>query len=81
MKNLLKITVLVVFICLLAFANEAVAQCPMCKSSVESGLKNGNSTGLGLNDGILYLLAMPYILVAGVGIFWYKSFRARRAAK
>lgn len=81
MKNLLKIVVLVVFICLLATANEAIAQCPMCKTSVESGLKEGNSTGLGLNDGILYLLAMPYILVAGVGFFWYKNFRARKAAK
>lgn len=81
MKNLLKIVVLVAFVCMLAFANEAVAQCPMCKTSVESGLKEGNSTGLGLNDGILYLLAMPYILVGAVGFFWYKNVRARKAAK
>jgi hypothetical protein len=81
MKNLFKIIVLVVFVCLLATANDVAAQCPMCKTSVESGLKEGNQVGLGLNDGILYLLAMPYILVAGVGFFWYRGFRRRKMSQ
>ncbi len=79
MKNLTKIIVLVVFICLLATVNEVAAQCPMCKTSVESGLKEGNTVGMGLNDGILYLLAMPYILVGAVSFFWYRSYRKRKA--
>ena len=49
-----------------------LAQCPMCKTAVESNRKDGNSTiGLGLNDGILYLLAAPYLMIAGVGAIWY----------
>lgn len=79
MKNLFKILVLVAFVCLLSTANDVVAQCPMCKTSVESGLKEGNTTGLGLNDGILYLLAMPYVLVGGVGFIWYRNYRRRTA--
>lgn len=51
-----------------------LAQCPMCKTAVESNLKNDGATaGLGLNDGILYLLAAPYILIGGVIFFWYRK--------
>ena len=39
------------------------AQCPMCKMAVESNLKGGGSAGKGLNAGILYMLATPYVLV------------------
>lgn len=50
----------------------ASAQCPMCRSSVESAMKDeGNTKGLGLNDGILYLLAVPYLAVAVIGGVWY----------
>lgn len=53
-----------------------MAQCPMCKTAVESNLNNeGATAGLGLNDGILYLLGAPYILIAIVGIFWYRNKR------
>lgn len=49
----------------------ASAQCPMCKASVESGMKEENAKGKGLNDGILYLLATPYLAIAVVGGAWY----------
>ena len=53
--------------------NQVQAQCPMCKASVESGLEGGdaNAKGKGLNDGILYLLATPYLAIAVVGGAWY----------
>lgn len=38
------------------------SQCPMCKMAAESNMKSGGSVGKGLNTGILYLLAMPYLL-------------------
>lgn len=47
------------------------AQCPMCRMSAESNLKDGGSAGKGLNNGILYMLATPYLLVLGIGVFWY----------
>jgi len=49
----------------------AEAQCPMCKASVESGMKDENAKGKGLNDGILYLLATPYLAIAAIGGAWY----------
>ena len=52
-----------------------MAQCPMCKMSAESNLKNGGTDGKGLNNGILYMLATPYILVFGIGVFWYYNRR------
>ncbi|MCB0735037.1 MAG: hypothetical protein H6608_11520 [Flavobacteriales bacterium] len=59
--------------------SEAFAQCPMCRSAVESAMQNeGNTVGIGLNKGILYLLATPYILVAVVGTVWYRNYRKSR---
>lgn len=52
---------------------EVQAQCPMCRMSVESNLKNGGTDGQGLNMGILYMLATPYLIVFGVGYFWWKN--------
>ena len=47
------------------------AQCPMCKTEVESGMEDGHTKGKGLNDGILYLLATPYLAIAFIGSAWY----------
>lgn len=54
-------------------AEPAGAQCPMCRMSAESNLKNGGTEGRGLNTGILYMLAMPYVLVAAVGFWWWRN--------
>lgn len=40
-------------------------------------MQHGNHQGEGLNDGILYLLAMPYLAVAVVGFIWYKRYRRK----
>lgn len=49
------------------------AQCPMCKIGAESNLKNGGSAGKGLNTGILYMLALPYVLVGTIGYLWWRN--------
>ncbi len=49
------------------------AQCPMCRMSAENNLKEGGTTGKGLNKGILYMLTMPYVLVGTIGIIWYRN--------
>ncbi|MEJ2584430.1 MAG: hypothetical protein P8Z38_05115 [Robiginitalea sp.] len=57
------------FVFLLAFlfsTQQAAAQCAMCRAVLES---NGdNSVAEGINNGIVYLMAIPYVLV-GVLIF------------
>ena len=55
----------------------ADAQCPMCKMSAESNLKNGGTAGRGLNAGILYMLALPYTLVGTIGFIWWRNHRRK----
>lgn len=38
-------------------------QCAMCKAVSESGGEDPEGIGSGLNTGILYLMAVPYILL------------------
>ncbi len=52
------------------------AQCAMCRAVLES--EETQSAAKGVNDGIMYLMAIPYILVAGIGfIIYWKFFRAK----
>lgn len=52
---------------------ELLAQCPMCRATAESNLANGGSTGKGLNAGILYMLATPYLLLGVLVWLWRKN--------
>ena len=67
MKN--KIYISVMFFTFLV--TKLNAQCAMCKAAVEANLKDGGQAGAGLNQGILYLMAMPYIAMLLFGIFYY----------
>lgn len=51
---------------------ESSAQCAMCRAVLEN--EEGQSAAEGINDGIVYLMAIPYILIAGIGYFIYKKF-------
>ena len=74
-----KRTIFILFILISAFAiaPQTKAQCSMCTISAEQGTKNGNTQGKGLNDGIIYLLVIPYLLIAGIGILWYRNYRKK----
>lgn len=54
---------------------DLISQCPMCKMSAETNLKNGGTEGKGLNQGILYMLSLPYLLVGTLGFLWWKNQR------
>lgn len=49
------------------------AQCAMCRAVLESG--DNTSVAEGINDGIVYLMAVPYILIAGLFYFIYRKMR------
>ncbi len=57
----------------------ASAQCPMCKTSLEANRKDEGDTrvGNGINKGILYLLAMPFVMVGTVGGMYLYRIRRR----
>ena len=55
------------------------AQCPMCKAAVESSMKDKKNTkGKGLNKGILYLLAMPYLIAGATGAGFYYRYKKNK---
>ena len=58
------------FLFVLFLSQNILAQCAMCKAVVESG---DAEIAEGVNSGILYLMAFPYILVAVAGYFIYKN--------
>jgi hypothetical protein len=46
------------------FSSELQAQCAMCKQAAETSLKNDpTSLARSLNSGILYLMAVPYLMI------------------
>ncbi|TDP61441.1 hypothetical protein [Flavobacterium dankookense] len=58
------------------FSLTASAQCAMCRASLES---NGDTKQAeAVNDGIVYLMALPYILVGLLGFIIYKMYNNRK---
>ena len=51
--------------------HDTFSQCALCKAAVEANLDAGETKGAGLNSGILYLMAVPYIAVGVFAILWY----------
>ncbi|BAO75110.1 hypothetical protein WPG_0880 [Winogradskyella sp. PG-2] len=44
----------------------------MCRAVLES--EESQNAAEGINDGILFLMAVPYILVAAIGYFIYRKY-------
>lgn len=73
-RNVLLLAVAIVCI-VFASSPEVQAQCAMCKATVTENVISGKGKGQGLNSGILYLMAFPYIIASVIGYFWYKSYK------
>lgn len=55
------------------------AQCAMCRAVLES---EGNvAQARGVNNGIIFLMAVPYLLVAITGFYIYRIFNKKSAVK
>lgn len=69
-----KIVCSLLLLMVLASPIVSTAQCAMCRTQLENNVSNGEAgIAAGINTGILYLLAMPYLIVIVLGYFWYKS--------
>lgn len=70
-----KVWKLFVMIVVLVLSNlPAMAQCAMCRATLENNVSNGNvGIAAGINFGILYLFTAPYLVIAIIGYFWFKS--------
>jgi hypothetical protein len=52
----------------LAYVETASAQCAMCRTALD---QEGGRVAAGFNRGILFLLAMPYLVFGSIAGSWY----------
>lgn len=52
------------------------AQCAMCRASLES--EGSTAKAEAINDGIVYLMVIPYVLVAVVGVVVYRMYTKKK---
>jgi hypothetical protein len=69
--------ILLLVVCVFVMPAQVSAQCAMCTVSAEQSVQNGNTQGVGLNTGIIYLLVIPYLLISGIGALWYFKYRKK----
>ena len=62
--------ILMNFVLVVFMITESSAQCSMCRAVLES--EEALETAKGINNGIIYLMAIPYLLVGFVGYQVFK---------
>ncbi|NUY81613.1 hypothetical protein HUK80_11945 [Flavobacterium sp. MAH-1] len=56
----------------------ADAQCAMCRAALETSEDTQKAESV--NNGIVYLMAIPYVLVAVLGYFVYRLYSKRKTS-
>lgn len=76
MSTIRRYGLLILAIFCLGFLQDVDAQCAMCKAVAEQGVdENGYGVAAGLNSGIIFLMGIPYVLLAIlVLVFFRKQF-------
>lgn len=67
------------FLITISFSLNVNAQCAMCRAVLES--EGSQTTAEGINDGIMFLMAVPYILVGTIGYFIYHKYGKSQSVK
>lgn len=62
---------------ILMYTQLSGAQCAMCRAAIES--EGNKAKAQAVNDGIVYLMLIPYILVAVGGYLAYRLFRPKKS--
>ena len=65
------------FLFAIFYSLNSFAQCAMCRAVLET--EEGGAKAEAVNDGIVYLMAFPYILVAVIGYIVYRSRQKKTA--
>lgn len=58
------------------FSLSANAQCAMCRAAL--GGDENTKQAEAVNDGIVYLMVVPYLLVAVIGYLIYRMYQSKR---
>lgn len=70
----IQLPVIILALLFLLLPNFSEAQCAMCRAVLES--EGSEAAAKGINNGIVYLMAIPYILVASLFFFIYKKMKS-----
>ncbi|WP_281235325.1 hypothetical protein [Flavobacterium gelatinilyticum] len=75
-KSNSKIKRLILGICIFLIGISANAQCAMCRAALsgDSNVKKAEA----VNDGIVFLMIIPYLLVAIIGFLIYKMYKSKQ---
>ncbi len=68
---------IILFFTVLLFTFSLNAQCAMCRAQLEN--MGNQSLAEGINEGIVYLMAIPYILLAAVAYILYRGYKKKYA--
>ncbi|TWO33772.1 hypothetical protein E1J38_003070 [Seonamhaeicola sediminis] len=63
---------IILYLFFLFFFLKTNAQCAMCRAVLES--EETQSAAEGINNGIKYLMAVPYLLIGGIIFFIYRKY-------
>lgn len=72
----MKLKILFISLGLILMPALANAQCAMCRAVLES--EGSEATAQGINDGIVYLMIFPYLLIGGIAFFIYRSLKNKK---
>ncbi|NBL65538.1 hypothetical protein GV828_10030 [Flavobacterium sp. NST-5] len=64
------------FLCSLFFSINGNAQCAMCRAALQS--EESGVQAEAVNDGIMYLMVIPYVLVGILGFAIYKLYLQKK---
>lgn len=70
---------IIISVILLLFSLSIEAQCAMCRAVLESDADGGMAQGV--NNGIVYLMIFPYLLVGGVVFAVYRVLKKAKKIK
>jgi len=59
-------------IAVILLSYDTYGQCAMCRAVVEQG---GEEVAEGINSGIVYLMAFPYLLIATAMFLFYRNWK------
>jgi len=63
-------SILVVLVVTVLFTVPVFSQCAVC---TKTALQMGEKPAQGLNSAIIYLMAMPFVIVGFIGYRWWKG--------
>jgi hypothetical protein len=69
-KRRVGLRVCLLILCSMFFSLSSSAQCAMCRAALNG--EENNAKAAAINDGIVYLMVIPYVLVGALGYYIYR---------